>query len=160
MKTKQKIFLLIVSSCIFSAWATKKQSNEIKKAQWLIGTWENKTSKGSLYETWNKENDYKLSGKSYMIKSNDTIVFENIQLLQNKDGLFYIPTVKNQNGGMPIKFINKRITDKELVFENLTHDFPQLISYYKITSDSLIAEISGTKNGHASKQTFAMKRIK
>ena len=28
---------------------TAQQKNEIKKAEWLIGTWENKTSKGVQY---------------------------------------------------------------------------------------------------------------
>jgi hypothetical protein len=47
-----------------------------------------------------------------------------------------------------------------MIFENPAHDFPQFISYTKITTDSLVAEISGTKNGQARKQRFPMKRIK
>ena len=118
MKTRTKIFIAIVSLIILCAW-TMKQTNHIKKAEWLIGTWENKTPKGSIYETWSKASDNELTGKSYIVKEQDTIVFENPQ-----------------------------------------HDFPQIISYTKINADSLVAEISGSKNGQELKQTFPMKRVK
>lgn len=159
MKTGAKFFIAVVSLTILCAWATK-QTNDINKAEWLIGTWENKTQRGSIYETWSKTSDNKFSGKSYIIKEKDTIVFENIRLVQEQDGLFYIPIVKNQNDGLPVRFATKTISENQLVFENPQHDFPQIISYTKISSDSLVAEISGTKNGQERKQTFPMKRVK
>ncbi len=139
---------------------TTKQTSNIKKARWLIGTWENKTPNGSIYETWSKTNDNKFSGKSYILKEKDTVVFENIVLVQEQDGLFYIPTVKNQNDGSAVRFTTKTISETQLVFENPQHGFPQIISYTKISSDSLVAEISGTKNGQEHPQTFGMKRVK
>lgn len=159
MRTNVKIVIAAVSLGVLVAWSTK-QINELTKAKWLIGTWENKTSRGSIYETWKTENNNEFSGKSYIVKEKDTLVFENIRLVQQQDGLFYIPTVKNQNDGLPIRFATKTISANQLVFENLQHDFPQIISYTKITSDSLLAEISGTKNGQVRKQTFPMKRVK
>jgi len=140
-------------------WTTQ-QTNEIKKAEWLIGTWENKTQRGSVYETWSKVSDNELSGKSYILKEKDTIVFETIRLVQEHDGLFYINTVKNQNDNLPVRFALKTISDKELAFENPQHDFPQFISYTKINTDALVAEISGTKNRQETKQTYPMKRVK
>lgn len=159
MKIEIKILIAFVGSATLCAW-TIKQANDLFKAEWLIGTWENKTSRGSIYETWNKTNNHAFSGKSYSVKEKDTIVFESIRLVQEQDGLFYIPKVKNQNDGLPVLFAAKAITDNLLVFENLRHDFPQIISYTKITADSLLAEISGTRNGQERKQTFPMKRLK
>jgi hypothetical protein len=155
----KKIVLAIVSIIIFCSW-TLQQINKKNNAEWLIGTWENKTQSGSIFETWTKISEVELSGKSYILKEKDTIVFETIQLLQEQDNLFYIPKVKNQNGDLPVRFSAKTISDTELMFENQQHDFPQIISYTKINSDSLIAEISGTKNGKERKQTFPMKRVK
>lgn len=77
------------------------------------------------------------------------VVFENIRLVQEHDDLFYIPTVKNQNDGLRVRFSTKTISETQLVFENPQHDFPQIISYTTITADFLVAEISGTKNGEA-----------
>lgn len=159
MKTGKKIIGITVGFLLLCAF-TIKEANDINKAEWLIGTWENKTSKGSIYETWNKTSDNELSGKSYIIKEKDTIVFENIRLVQEQNGLFYIPTVKNQNGGLPVRFAAKTISETQLVFENQQHDFPKIISYTKITSDSLVAEISGTKSGKERRQFFSMKRMK
>lgn len=141
------------------AW-TIKQKNEIKKADWLIGTWENKTSKGSIYENWNRKNEYEFSGKSYILKEKDTIIFENIQIVQNNKELFYIPTVKNQNGGLPVRFKATKISENELIFENPQHDFPQMISYTKTGEKTLVAKISGTSKGQLRSQTFPMTRVK
>lgn len=159
MKTNAILFIALVGSAVLCTWTTRP-TNHLTKAGWLIGTWENKTPRGSIYETWNKETNNEFSGMSYLIKEKDTIVFENIRLIQEQDGLFYIPTVKNQNDGLPVRFTAKTISETQLVFENRQHDFPQIISYTKIHSDSLVAEISGTKNGQERKQTFSMKRIK
>ena len=159
MKTGAKFFISVVSLAILYAW-TIKQVKAIQKAEWLIGTWENKTQKGSIYETWTKAGKNEFSGKSYSVKDKDTIVFENIRLVQENKKLFYIPTVKNQNDGLPVRFVAKTISGNQLVLENPQQDFPQIIAYTKITSDSLIAEISGTKNGQKRKQTFPMKRVK
>lgn len=106
-------------------------------------------------------------GKCYLLqlrveskKEKDTIVFENIQFVQEQGRLFYIPTVKNQNNGLPVRFSSKTISETQLVFENPEHDFPQIISYTKISADSLVVEILGTKNGQETKQNFPMKRVK
>ena len=159
MKTGNKLLIAIVSFIILCAWTTK-ETNDIKKGEWLIGTWENRTPKGSIYETWSKTSDNELSGKSYIVKEKDTIVFETIRLVQEQEGLFYIPTVKNQNNSLPVRFATKTISETQLIFENPQHNFPQIISYTKISTDSLVAEISGTKNGQERKQTFPMKRVK
>lgn len=156
---KSEIFFIAIASLFMICAFTARHTIDISKANWLIGTWENKTLKGSIFETWIKTNDHEFSGKSYMINQKDTIVFENIRLVQEQGVLFYIPIVKNQNNGLPVRFTAKTISETKLVFENQQHDFPQIISYTKIHRDSLVAEISGTKNGQTRKQTFLMKRV-
>lgn len=160
MMKRNTIFLIgTICLLVIGAW-TPKQINDLSKVQWLIGTWENKTSRGSIYETWTKKSDKEFLGKSYMKRGSDTVVFENIQLVKEDERLFYIPAVKNQNGGLPIRFGLKSSSANQLIFENAAHDFPQIISYTKINADSLVAEISGTRNGQPRKQIFPMKRLK
>lgn len=154
----KRILLTIIGSIIICSCAVQPKSH-LQKTEWLIGTWENKTPRGIIYETWKKTNKNELAGKSYIIKENDTIVFENIRLVQEQNELYYIPIVKNQNEGMPVRFAVKTISETQMIFENPKHDFPQIISYTKISSDSLVAEILGTKNGQERKQTFPMKRM-
>ncbi len=153
-----KLLLAATGLIAFGSW-TPQRTVDIKKAMWLTGTWENKTSRGSIYETWIKVTDTELSGKSYILKEKGTVVFENIRLVQEQDVLYYIPTVKDQNKGLPVRFAAKTISETQLAFENPEHDFPQTISYTRIGADSLVAEISGNKNGQVRRQAFPMKRI-
>lgn len=159
MKTGNIFFKAFLGLVVLCAW-TIKNTKEIDKAEWLIGTWENKTQWGIIYETWTKTNDNEFSGKTYIVKEQDTIVFENIRLVQEQDGLIYMPLVKNQNDGLPVRFTIKTISEKQMVFENQQHDFPQIISYKQISSDSLVAEISGTRNGQERRRVFPMNRLK
>ena len=150
----------MVSALSLICGCTAKQSGRIKTMQWLTGTWEHKTLKGSIYETWKKVNRHELKGKSYMIKNKDTIFFETIRLVQEKGRLFYIPAVKDQNGGVSVRFEGKKTSENHLVFENKLHDFPQVISYKMISTDSLMAEISGLRNGKEDRRYFPMKRVR
>jgi len=140
------------------SWSLYKGPQEIKKATWLLGTWQNKTSKGVIYETWSERSDHELSGMSYFIQDQDTTVLEIIQIIQENDRLFYIPTVHNQNDALPVRFSSTIVSDSKMVFENKEHDFPQVITYMKITEDSLVASISGLVNGKERKQIFPMSR--
>jgi hypothetical protein len=159
MQTKWNLLMAVAGIIMVCACAIK-QTNDIKKAEWLIGTWENKTESGNIYESWTKMNEHEFSGRSYMLNEKDTVVFENIRLVQEQDELFYVPTVKNQNEGLPVRFASTTISATEIIFENSQHDFPQIISYSKMNADSLVAEISGIKNGQKQKQIFPMKRVK
>lgn len=142
------LFLLILSLLSYT-----------DSTRWLLGTWVNLTPRGAVYESWTQQADGSLAGKSYAIKGADTLVFETVLLAQEKDALYSIPTVPNQNQGQPVRFKGTLITADHLTFENPEHDFPQRITYTRIKSDSLVAEIYGTRNGQERKQTFPMKRL-
>lgn len=158
MKLNIKLLLAAVSALGFMN-CNAQQTNLLQKANWLIGTWESKTKQGSIFEAWMMQSESEFKGKSYMLNKADTVVFEQIQLLAENNTLFYIPTLTNQNKGLPIRFALKSSTDSSLLFENATHDFPQLISYQKIGADSLCAEISGNSKGKPRSEKFKMKRI-
>ena len=156
------IALLICSACNTSAPAQEKQdptSTLINKASWLIGTWKNAKSKSNIYETWTMTDDLEFTGKSYLIKDGDTSFLEMISLVQDEDVLYYIPAPKNQNDGQPVPFKSTLVDENKMIFENPKHDFPQIISYQKINPDSLVAEISGTKDGQQEARTFPMRKI-
>ncbi|KMQ65248.1 hypothetical protein ACM46_13225 [Chryseobacterium angstadtii] len=156
---KTKLILSAIGLAVLSAW-TAKQS-EIKKLEWLLGTWETKTPKGSLYETWTRKSETELQGKSYYLNKKDTIFSETVRLVEKDKKLHYMVSVKGQHGELPVDFVSTPAsTPTSLVFENLQNDFPQTITYKKIRKDSLLAEISGTMNGKKGKQAFPMRKIK
>lgn len=155
----QKITLLTLILAVISC--QKKESVEkdkIKKADWLIGKWENTSPDGVLTENWQKVNDSTFSGSSYFIKGKDTIHQETITLEQKGENLTYNATVKGQNDDKAIVFPSTSESDKQLVFENPKHDFPQKITYTKGTNNTLTAEISGNLQGKLTTERFILKK--
>lgn len=135
------------------------ERSQLAQGNWLLGTWENKTSKRSVYETWIKENDQEFSAMSYGVEGPDTLLFETVRLVEEKDKLFFIPQVNNQNEGQSVRFTLKDMTPTSMVFENPKHDFPQTIAYTLVKPDSLVAIISGDQNGQYAERKFPMKRL-
>ena len=94
-----------------------------------MGNWENKSVDGNLTENWKKVNDSTFQAQSYFIKEKDTLHFESIILQQKGENLTYTATVKGQNNDKPVAFKLTTATEKQMVFENPKHDYPQKISY-------------------------------
>ncbi|APA00840.1 hypothetical protein BIW12_02370 [Flavobacterium commune] len=158
----QKITLLL--SILLIASACKKNNNAekdlIKKADWLIGNWENKTNLGTLSENWEKVNDSTFKAKSLFIKDKDTIHNESIILEQKGENLNYTTTIIGQNDNKPIRFQLNEDIENELIFENLKNDYPQKISYKKTSKTSLTTQISGLQSGKSSSEKYNMVKTK
>lgn len=154
----QKLTLLLLLSLLFSCKNDANKNDKIKAAQWLIGKWENKSADGNLEETWKKVNDSTFQAKSYFIKGEDTLHFETVTLQQNGEDLNYNATVQGQNNDKAVTFKLNTEIEKQLVFENQKHDYPQKISYRQITKDSLVAKISGIIEGKSTSEQFPMKK--
>lgn len=153
----QKITLLTL--VLVAVSCQKKESVEkdkIKIADWIIGNWENKSAEGILTENWQKLNDSTFNASSYYIKGKDTLHFETIVLAQKGETLTYFATVKGQNEDKAITFASTAESDKQLVFENPKHDYPQKITYTKNADNTLTAEISGNLQGKPSSEKFVM----
>ncbi len=149
--------LLIASACQKSNNAEK---DLIKKADWLIGKWHNKTNLGTLSENWEKVNDSTFKAKSLFIKDKDTIHNESIVLQQKGETLTYTTTIKGQNDDKPIRFQLKDDIETELIFENLKNDYPQKISYKKAANNSLVTQISGIQFGKPSSEKYTLAKTK
>ncbi|MDA6070015.1 DUF6265 family protein [Flavobacterium sp. AC] len=153
----QKITLLMLLVTVISC--QKKESVEkdkIKIADWLIGNWENKSPDGVITESWTRLNDSSFTASSYFIKGKDTLHFETIVLAQKGETLTYFATVKGQNDDKPVAFPSTAESDKQLVFENPKHDYPQKITYTKGADNTLTAEISGKLDGKVSSEKFVL----
>jgi hypothetical protein len=154
-----KIQILIAVACLLLCCsATRHADNDLARLSWLRGTWENNTQKGILYESWTQTSEYEMAAKSYMLKGEDSVLFELMRIVQERGSLAFISTVNNQNNNLPVRFVKMTITDTSVIFINPAHDFPQIISYTKIGQDSLLAEISGMVDTGFKKRSFPMKK--
>jgi hypothetical protein len=158
---------LLVAGCLLlscsheeSKNASNASQNSIDKAAWILGEWQNVSSEGAVYEHWQKLNDSTFAGEGLFVRGNDTLSKEQLALEQHGSDLFYIPTVNNQNEGKAVNFKLTSSSESELIFENPTHDFPQKITYNKISPDSIVAKISGSVEGQERAEEFPLKRAK
>jgi hypothetical protein len=155
-----KIIIAFSSILLLLSCQNKSAKNfeQLNKTAWLIGNWSSKMPEGTLTESWKKLNDSTYLASSYFILNNakDTLHNETITLTQKEEDLIYSATVKGQNNNEPVAFKYNPAIENEFVFENPSHDYPQRISYKKISNTKLVATISGTQQGKTSQESYPM----
>lgn len=154
------LFLVAAFSAVSCKNKAEKKDHHIEIANWLIGDWEHKSEFGNLSEQWQQGNDSTFVGTTFFIKGKDTLHNESITLQEQGTDLIYSATVKDENADLPVAFKLTSETASQLVFENPKHDFPQKITYKKITADSIVAEVSGMQQGKPASETYPMARKK
>ena len=145
--------LLVVVSC-----KNQASDEKLNPTQWILGSWEQKTDKGIMTETWERKNDSLFVGSCYFINESDTLHTETIVLEQRADSITYSAKVIGQNNEKAISFTLTTANTNSLVFENPTHDYPQKIVYKMINSTNLVATISGIQQGKPSNESFPMRK--
>jgi hypothetical protein len=158
------VAVFVVMTCTYSPTDSREVRSErpekIELARWILGSWQSQSFDAINYEIWKQIDDTTFAGRSYSIKNGDTVSSEFIKLVQRDAELAFIPTVPDQNLGVPIEFKLTFMGDDKMIFENAVHDFPQVITYEHVSTDSLVAEISGEVNGEHQAIQFPMRRFK
>jgi hypothetical protein len=131
----------------------------IADMKWLAGKWQQTIKEGTLFENWTMATADSMAGVSGLINGKDTLVTERIALTFREGAMIYSPTVNGQNNNQPIPFKLTRSTADSFIFENPAHDFPSVISYVRINTDSMIATISGNPGGKPMSESFYMGRV-
>jgi len=147
------LFLLTLAAC-----STGPERESLDQFKTLEGDWSMKIGESYVGEVWTTKNDTLLSGYSYEITGNDTVITENLQIVSSPEGIFYIPTVYGQNNDEPVPFRLTQSGEDEFIFENPEHDFPVKISYRFISPGQLRAEVSGPVGGKMRSLEFDYKR--
>lgn len=132
----------------------------IEQANWFLGSWQNMSKDGLFSEIWKYSNDSLYEGESYILKNNDTVFYESIDLEKHKNEWYYTVSVKGQNKEEPVSFKLTSVSPNQIVFENPEHDFPTKITYLKISEDSIVASVSGLIKGQEKIEEFPMKKVK
>ena len=153
--------LLLVIVIVFTGFIDTKDNKDIfKRLEKLQGTWMMHVKPGVvLFECWQKENDTLLHGKSYVLRGIEMKAQENVSLIYNREGVFYIPVVENQNNGQAVSFKLTSSAANEFVFENPQHDFPKRIVYTIVSEDVLNAVVDDGA-GTSKKINYHYQKIK
>lgn len=136
--------------------AAMKPANNMKKMEWIVGTWQRETARGAMFENWKVVNDSVWEGMAYRVAGSDTIVLEKLSLVMRGDDIFYVPVVPHNPGPVYFRLIEQ--SDNDVKFINPEHDFPQTIIYRKISDDSIHAKIQGINEEEETTVDFYFKR--
>ena len=94
---------------------------------------------------------------THLVRAGKTTGFEFVRIVAGESGIDYVARPSTNKEETTFKMVKSSAT--EIVFENLTHDFPQRI-IYKSQTEGLYARIEGTQNGKLNGMDIPMKRVK
>lgn len=154
------LFLISLLSLMLFSCTTTSKNEKIKASEWLLGEWVNQSKEGIVSENWSQPNDSTLVAGSFFIKEKDTLHFENSVLKEKEGELVYETIIQGQNNDKPIVFPLLLETENELVFENLTNDYPQKIKYLRNSKSSITISISGKQANKVVSEQFKMTKVK
>lgn len=154
------ICLLFVLTCGVMAQQPVYTANEFKPLHGLNGLWKMDGKRGAIYEEWQVSGDNQLTGRSYKINNNDTLVLEHVVISLQGNAIFYTPVVRDQNNHQPVPFKLISYNNNKYVFENKEHDYPQRVIYELASANDLRARIEGSKGGKEMGSDFNYTRLK
>jgi hypothetical protein len=159
-KCTTAIYLLFVLTNGAKAQQPVYTTNEFKPLHGLTGLWKMDGKRGAIYEEWQVSGDNQLTGRSYKINNNDTILLENVVISLQGNAIFYTPVVRDQNNRQPVPFKLISYNNNKYVFENKEHDYPQRVIYELVSANDLRARIEGSKGGKEMGSDFVYSRLK
>jgi Domain of unknown function (DUF6265) len=139
---KMKKLFLIVLACVLMVGAISAE--EIDKLAWMNGAWLQSKDKDSVEESWLGPRNKMMVGVNLTVSARRGTSYEFLRIVEGVDGLSYFAS---PGGKPPVEFKLKEMSDKKVVFENRTNDFPQRILYWLEADGALKARIEGTMQG-------------
>jgi hypothetical protein len=142
---------------IFASTHAAPQPHDIAQLGWMSGCWAQTHPDGLTEEQWMKPAGGSMLGMSRSVRGGRTTEFEFLQIADVKGSLAYIA---RPSGQAETTFPVKTLTEREVVFENPTHDFPQRVIYRRNADGNVTARIEGTMNGQLRGVDFPYTRCK
>ena len=152
---KSPIVFLVTVSFFSLAQSTNPAVNDLA---WLAGCWELNRNGREINEQWMKPSGGVMLGMGRTVANGSVREYEFTQIRQEKDGAIYY--VAKPSGQAEASFKLVKLQNKEVVFENLEHDFPQRIIYRLEAERSLFARVEGMVKGQMRRIDYAYKRAK
>ena len=124
--------------------------------EWLIGRWEIRTSNYYYTERWEKESDTTFAGKSIMLVSGDTVLYDimNIKALNHFISLSSKSKINPESVNSVFKLT--QLKKDRIIFENPSNAEEKKISYILSTPTTLNILIEGREN---SAESYGLHKI-
>jgi hypothetical protein len=141
----------------FGSAAASAEGADLSKLSWLGGCWQSVGAESGSGEQWTMPAGGAMLGIGRTIKQGKMMTYEFLQIRTLENGvLAYVAQPSGQNtAAFPVL----QLTDNEVVFQNLEHDFPQRIIYRLEGTTKLAARIEGAQKGTLRAIDFPMERV-
>lgn len=137
--------------------AASSRNFTIQNVAWIRGCWQGGDADRRYSEHWMAPDGGTMFGMSRTVKNGRTIAHEFIQVRENEAGEVHY--IAKPSGQSEASFKLVKAGEREAIFENPEHDFPQRIVYRLEANGSLHARIEGVSNGQLKEVDFPMKRV-
>ena len=130
--------------------------DSISDLAWLSGCWAASNQEAGSREQWMPPAGGTMLGVNRTVRDSKTVAFEFMRIIERDDG--GLEFIASPSGKGTTSFFMVSVNDREVIFENPDHDFPQRIIYRLLSDEDLLGRIEGTINGKARAVDFPMKR--
>jgi hypothetical protein len=140
-----RILLMAVISWLLAGDATaNKPGTALAELGWISGCWIHETEKVRSEECWMDPAGTLILGLHRDVRPGGKSFFEYLRIEQTDSAIVYFATPRGkETTGFPLK----ESTKNRVVFENLTHDFPQRVIYHLRDDGTMLASIEGLQDG-------------
>lgn len=149
-------WFLTLTLLVLCASAADAQDSGVDRLQWLAGCWESRADSLIIEEHWLAPAAGMLLGVSRTRRGESLVGYEFTRIYSRGDSLVFAAGPSGQD---PAEFVAPAVIDREVVFENPEHDFPQRVRYRAIGTDSLVARIEGLRAGEPRGVDFRYGRV-
>jgi hypothetical protein len=135
---------------------TFAQLSDVTSVGWMAGCWRQESPGRTVDEVWMAPDGDGMLGMSRTVQKGRITEHEFLQVRVKDGQLVYIA---KPSGQPEAAFTAKSASAREVIFENLRHDFPQRIIYRLQPDGNMAARVEGTMNGQTKGIDFAMKKV-
>jgi len=133
---KLMINTLLLFILLISIRVSANSCSSLTNLTWVVGKWQTDEKAPFTSEIWRKISDKTFEGQG-QTNTND----ESLRLVKMSNEVFYLAKVSHNT--VPIAFKLTYCKNKQFIFENNQHDFPNKIEYRQIDSNTLHVTVSG-----------------
>lgn len=149
--------LLVAAGCSFIAPMALAQDEPLAALSWLAGCWSADGAEPGSGESWLPPAGGSMLGVSRTVRNGTTVAHEFMQIRSSADGK--IVFIALPSGQREATFPLLSLEADQVTFENPQHDYPQRVSYRRLTAERLVARIEGIREGKLHAVDFPMSRV-
>ena len=128
-------------------------SSPVDELAWLAGCWKHEEPGFRRDEQWMRPSGGTMIGMSRSVSEGRTVEYEYLRIEVREGRLAYVASPAGQ---AETAFLSVEITDRTAVFAAPEHDFPQRITYERMSPRSILAWIEGDVDGVSEVVEFPM----